>query len=595
MNKSRLKKLSALFDGSEWEKLESLARSYIKANKKDGTAWKALGTALFCQQKDAVAACRRAIQLLPTDPQAYFNFANVLYRVEGQAQPAIAHYRRAIELKPDYAEAYSNLGNALHAEGESYEALKCYWTGIKLAPQLVNIQLNMGNCYAAIGQHERALRMYKMSLEIAPEFIEAANSLLFAKDLMQVQTVAGAQEDRRDWAKRFADHLLQNKRHPNNPDPERRLRIGYVSADFREHSAARSFGSIILYHDRKDFEIFAYHTTRRPDDPYTGVFRANVDHWTKITDTNDQDVSDIIRKDKIDILVDLSGHSGGNRLQAFARKPAPIQLTGWGYATGTGMKAMDGLFADRITVLEEERSLYAEEIIYLPCIDGPHWIETFPDVSESPAAFDGNVTFGSLNRLAKVTEGTLKLWARVLHAVPNSGMVIKAGEFKEEQARERIIKVFGENGIPPERLILVGPTSWLDHMAAYNQIDISLDPFPQGGGVTTLEGLMMGVPVVTLLWPTIPGRVSASILIRTGLADWVTRSQDEYVAKAVEKASDLKALAALRQEIRGMFQRTVGDGPAYARAVEAQYRNLWRRWCAKQAENKVLDNAILEV
>lgn len=594
MNKSRLKKLITLFEQEKYEDLEAVALGYIKANKKDGLAWKALGTALYCQNKDAVPACRRAIELLPTDSQAYFNFANVLYRIEGQKQQAIAYYRRALELKPDYAECYSNLGNALAGVGEPYEALKSYFAGIKLAPHLVNIQLNMGNCYLTIGQHARALRMYQMALEIKPDFIEASNAILFARDLFPDQSVHGAQSDRRTWAAKFADPLIQNKRHRNVPDPERRLKIGYVSADFREHSAARSCGSIIVHHDREKFEVFAYDTTHRDADDYTKMFKANVDHWRKITKTGDQEVADIIRKDGIDILVDLSGHSGGNRLQVFARKPAPIQCTGWGYATGTGMKAMDVLFADKTTIPDDEVGLYAEEVRHLSCIDGPLWVETFPEVSESPALMDGNISFGSLNRMAKVTQGTLELWARVLKAVPNSGMIIKAGEFSEENPRERVLKSFADLGIPPERLILVGATPWYEHMEAYQQIDISLDPFPQGGGVTTLEGLMMGVPVIALRWPTIPGRVSASILTRTGLGDWVAETQDDYVAKAVAKASDIPALAALRKETRGMFQRTVGNGKAYAIEVEAQYRFLWRRWCEKQGKSEIVDTEEIE-
>jgi predicted O-linked N-acetylglucosamine transferase (SPINDLY family) len=588
-----MKRLTALFDEAKWEELEGLSRSLIKADKKNGIAWKALATALEYQNKDPLPAMRKAVALLPNDPQAYFNLGNAL-KWHDKKHDAIMYYKRALELKPDYAEAWSNLGNTYAAEGEPYEALRCYWNGIKIAPQLVNIQLNMGNCYSSLGEHERALRMYNMSLDIAPDFLEAANAILFAKDLMSVQTVEGAQADRKTWSAKFADNLSRQRHHPNDTEPSRRLRIGYVSADFREHSAARSFGAIFVHHDRENFELFAYHTTRRPDDEYTKMFRENVDHWERITDTNDQDVAALVRRDKIDILVDLSGHSGGNRLLMFALKPAPIQVTGWGYATGTGMAAMDGLFADEITVPADERKFYAEEILYLPCIDCPYWVETFPEVTELPAlAPDANgiITFGSLNRLAKVTEDTLKLWARVLVSVPNSAFVMKAGEFSEAKPRERITKRFGELGVAPERLILLGSSDWRGHMETYGKIDISLDTIPQGGGVTTLEGLMMGVPVVALRWPTIPGRVSCSIMTACGLPDWVAETQDEYVAKAVKKASDLKALGELRRVIRPMFQGTVGDGLAAARAVEARYRMLWLRWCAKQVHEKaVFDN-----
>lgn len=593
MNKAHMKKLLALSEACEWEKLEVLARSYIKANKNDGTAWKALATALEYQKKDSLPAMQNAIKLLPNDPQAYFNFANAL-KWHGKKEQAVVYYKRALQLKPDYPEAWSNLGNALQQTGEPHEALKAYWQGIKLAPQLVNIQLNMGNCYLVLGEHERALRMYRMSLEIKPDFIESANAIIFARDLMASQTVDGAQADRKLWNDRFAVPLLKNKPHRNDPDPERRLRIGYVSADFREHSAIRSCGAIFKYRDKENFELFAYNTAHQDPDAYTQMVRDNTDHWARITETNDDDIYKIVQADKIDILVDLSGHSGGNRLLAFAMKPAPIQCTGWGYATGTGMTAMDVLFADKICIPENEQHLYAEKIAYLPCIDVPYWIETFPDVGEQPALKDGIITFGSHNRLAKVTHETLALWARVLHAVPKSALMMKAGEFLEEAPRERMKKKFADLGIPPERLVLLGGSGWKAHMEAYRQVDISLDTFPQGGGVTTLEGLMMGVPVVTLRWPTIPGRVSASILDYCGLGDWVVETQDAYVSQAVERSKDIHKLAALRKKIRGMFQATVGDGAAAARGVEAHYRRLWREWCAAQGKKKVVDKPEIE-
>lgn len=582
MNKGRHKKLLALFESEGWPELEALSRSFIKSNSKDGIAWKALATALEYQNKDSLPAMQKAIRLLPTDPQVYFNYGNAL-KWHGQKEQSVVYYKRAVELKPDYAEAWSNLGNALQQTAEPYEALKAYWCGIRLAPHLVNIQLNMGNCYLALGEHARAIRMYNMALEIKPDFIEACNAIIFARDLMPDQTVEGAQKDRSMWNEKFALPLFENRPHENDPSPERRLRIGYVSADFREHSAIRSCGSILVHHDRERFEVFAYDTTRRDPDVYTQMVKDNVDHWQRITDLDDQQVADLIRQDGIDILVDLSGHSGGNRLLAFARKPAPIQLSGWGYATGTGMTAMDGLFSDEILIPPEERHLYAEEIVYLPCVDGPHWVETYPEVSDLPALRQDNafgiVTFGSLNRMAKVTDATMQLWARVLHAVPNSAFVMKAGEFSEEKPKERVIKQFAELGIEAERLILLGGSCWTEHMEAYRDIDICLDTIPQGGGVTTLEGLMMGVPVVTLRWPTIPGRVSSSILSRTGLSDWITETEDDYVALAVSRVKHLPALAALRLQIRSMFQQTVGDGKAYAWAVEAMYHHLWKRWC----------------
>src|SRR5258706_16067563 len=507
------------------------------------------------------------------------------YRRLGQKQESVAYFRRAIEIKPDYAEAYCKLGNALQPVGDPYGALKVYYHAIKLAPHLLDIQLNMGNCFMSVGQHKRGVQLYQMAIDIAESskitYIEAHNALLFAKDLMQEQTLEGCQAERKKWNEKFAAHLREDRPHLNDPDPERGLRIGYVSADFREHSAARSFGAVILNHDRAQFELFAYNNSEHPEDGYSQQFKRAVDHWVNTGKMKDQEFSDRVRADKIDILVDLSGHTGGNRLLSFARKPAPIQCTGWGYANGTGLPAMDGFFADRVIVPEQEQHLYTEKILYLPCVVSGHWAEKFPVVNELPASVRGNITFGSLNRFAKVTEDTMRLWARVLSAVPNSVMVLKSGELTEEAYRVRVRQFFSALGIVETRLMLVGGSVWSEHMGVYDEIDICLDTFPHGGGVTSLEALMMGCPVLTLRWPTIPGRLTASILTALGMTEWIAESQDDYVAQAVEYSNDLSKLAALRQGLRARFLASpIGDGPAYSRAVEGHYREMWREWCA---------------
>jgi predicted O-linked N-acetylglucosamine transferase (SPINDLY family) len=293
-------------------------------------------------------------------------------------------------------------------------------------------------------------------------------------------------------------------------------------------------------------------------------------------------VASLIQQDQIDILVDLSGFTEGNRLLVFARKPAPIQITAWGYIGGTGMKAMDVFFADEVVVPPEERALYAEEVRYLPSVVCYYPFEPFPPVNALPALMGRGLTFGSFNRLAKITEASFRVWAEVLLAVPHSRMVLKTPELDQLSEQERIRDRFVAYGVAPERVVLLGRTSWAEHVAAFNQVDIGLDPFPHGGGVTALEGLMMGVPVVTLKWPTIPGRLSAAILTPLGLTDWIADSPEAYVRIAVEKSRDLMALSVLRKQLRGrMTSSLIGDPKAYARAVESEYRLLWQEWCAR--------------
>jgi predicted O-linked N-acetylglucosamine transferase (SPINDLY family) len=275
-------------------------------------------------------------------------------------------------------------------------------------------------------------------------------------------------------------------------------------------------------------------------------------------------------------------------LRVFARKPAPIQVTAWGYIGGSGMKAMDVFLADPVVVPPEEKKYYAERICYLPSVISAFFPDNFPPVGPLPALSvpshrGGEITFGSFNRLAKISAEAYRTWAQVLQAIPGSRMLLKTPELDCSDSRDRILGCFTQAGIDPARITLLGGSSWPDHMAVFNAVDISLDPYPHGGGVTALEGLMMGVPVVTLRWPTIPGRVSASILTTLGLSDWIAETPQQYVEIATRKAGDLKALAELRQQLRPRFLSSIiGDTTAYARVVEQEYRKLWREWSSHQ-------------
>jgi predicted O-linked N-acetylglucosamine transferase (SPINDLY family) len=249
------------------------------------------------------------------------------------------------------------------------------------------------------------------------------------------------------------------------------------------------------------------------------------------------------------------------------------------------MRAMDVFFADPVIVPPQEKQYFTEEVRYLPCAVGAFFTEQFPYVNELPALSDGFITFGSLNRLAKVSAEAYRAWAGVLLAAPRSKLILKAGELNNAAIRERVVEHFTQAGVAADRIIMQGGTSWHEHMQAYHQIDIALDPFPQGGGVTALEGLMMGVPMITLRWPTIAGRISASIMKTLGLPDWIAETPEEYVELAIQKAGDLQSLAERRQQLRGIFTSSViGDQVAYARAVEQEYRQLWREWCASTEE-----------
>jgi predicted O-linked N-acetylglucosamine transferase (SPINDLY family) len=366
------------------------------------------------------------------------------------------------------------------------------------------------------------------------------------------------------------------------PDPDRRLRIGYVSADLRHHSVASAMLPILRSHDHANVEVICYSGVTRPDG-VTEQIRGLADVWHDTARLTDDDLEALIQSEHVDLLIDLSGHTGGNRLPVFARQPAPVQITAWGYATGTGLDAIDYFLADPILVPPEAHAQYAEEVIDLPsglCYEAPAYA---PNVSPLPALRHGSVTFGAFNRLAKITDDAVDTWGRVLAAVPTARLLIKTGGLEQADKRAWLLGGMLAHGVEPERVAFLGNSPHPDHLAAHAEIDLMLDTFPQGGGITTLDSLLMGVPVVTLLGQRVPGRTSASFLTTLDLADLVAQTTDEYVEIAARAVGDLDRLARERATLRErLLTSAIGDAQRYTRTVEATYRALWRRWCDKR-------------
>ena len=588
----------------------------VALSPNDEAALSNLGLMLFESGKSSEAemSLRRALAIKPDFAEAYCNLAIVLQDI-GRMKEAEASLRSALQIKPDYAEAYNNLGHTLQEMKRTDEAEACYSKAIDLKPDCAEALSNLGRlrmeagrlidaetlCRRAIsikpgcveaysslsailleaGRIQEAEVNLRRALQLKPDSAKAHSNLIFALDMMADIGTASVQEERKLWNAIHAAHLYRHRQFANSPDSERRLNIGYVSADFRMHSAAFVFGAMLVDYDREHFDVYAYSNSMNVD-RVTRDFQQNVTGWRNIYGLSDDAVAELIREDGIDILVDLSGHSAGNRLLVFARKPAPIQVTAWGYASGTGMSAMDVLFSDPVFVPPDERHFYAEQVRYIPSAIGSYAFGALPAVNALPALSGDGITFGSFNRLAKSSEEVYRVWAKVLQALPDSRMIIKTQAMGDVVTREHVQRYFTREGIDPARILLQGGTSREAHLAAFNQVDIALDPFPHGGGVTALEGLMMGVPLITLRWPTLTGRVSASIMTTLGLTDWIADTPEQYVDLAVRKAGDLQALAALRQALRGIFAASViGDQLAYVRETEREYRKLWQEWCTR--------------
>lgn len=571
--------------------LDNAAMSFRRALEIDSDSAEAhnnLGNALLAvgQIDSAMTSFRRALEIKPDFAAAHSNLGNALTDC-GRLDDAAASYRRALEINPDSAEAHNNLGNVLRGFRQLSSAEASYRRALEIKQDFADAHSNLGSTLTDLGQLDDAVTSFRRALAIKPDFSKAHSNLIFAQDLAAGVNIAPLQQERSRWNLIHAAPLAPTQRpHGNRPDPERRLRIGYVSADFRVHSAAYVFGAMLIKFDRACFDVFAY-SNSTTEDSDTRLFQQAVTCWRKIVGLSDEAVADLIRQDEIDILVDLSGHSAGNRLLVFARKPAPIQVTAWGYIGGTGMQAMDVFFADPVVVPPEEKHYYAEEVRYLPNVVGYYFSREYPAVKPLPALSANRITFGSFNRLTKVSDEAYQVWARVLLSIPNSRMMLKTGELDDVEVKSQVLQHFIQGGVDPARITLLGRSSWPDHMAAFGQVDITLDPFPQGGGVTTLEGLMMGVPIVTLRWPTLVGRLSASILTTMGLTDWIAETPEQYIEIACQKAQDLSALADLREKLRSRLTASIiGDSAAYVRAVEHEYRILWQRWCEKSVVSR---------
>jgi predicted O-linked N-acetylglucosamine transferase (SPINDLY family) len=587
----------------------------IEINPRLAQAHLNLGATLH-EAGDAIGAeksYRRALEFDARNAGAHHNLGKLLAQ-QAKWEQALDCYRRALDLEPDYIEALNNLALTFREMGILEQAEKVCRHGLARHSDSAELHLTFASilkdrgllvepeaeCREAIllhrsgpaaytmlalvvaeqGRQGEAAQCYRQVLELNPRAADAHSSLIFSLDLIEEMPLAELQAERRRWDERHAGKASERGAFENARDPDRRLRVGYVSADFRQHSASVIFGPVLARADRSSFEVACYSNSLN-EDVTTDRIRAAADQWRRIAYVPDDRVVEMIVADGIDILVDLSGHSGGNRLPVFARKPAPVQVTAWGYATGTGLSTMDYFLADRVLVPPEQRGLFAEEIVDLECCLCYEAPKDLPEVAQPPALSGKPFTFGCYNRLAKISPTVLGLWARILERVPGSRLAIKALASFEGKTRERFLERFAAAGIDPGRLLLLGKSAHLDHLRSYGEVDLGLDPYPHGGGVSTVEALWMGVPVLTLMGETTVTRLSASILTAAGLEQWITRTPEEYVEKAVAMAKDLSALAEARRTLRARMERSpIGDLDRYVRSVEAAYRTMWRRYCA---------------
>ena len=559
----------------------------------------------------------RAIAIKPDYADAFNNRGNVLKELMRFDQ-ALGNYDRAIEIKPNYADAHSNRGIILLELNRHDEALVKFDKALEIEPDLATALNGRGNALRGLLRFDDALACFDKAIEIKPQFAEAfSNRGIVLTELMRFDEALGSfdraiaikpdsaagisnkifhldfsatgfekqQDARKDWWRHIGSKIAtgSNLQHRNGCEPGRRIVLGYVSSDFRQHSAAAAVKPILRQHDEARFQVICYSCSIAEDD-VTADFQQLAHTWRNVSQFSDDRLAEQIQDDKVDILIDLSGHSAGNRLGVFARKPAPIQVTAWGHATGTGLPTIDYLFSDVVAIPSVVRHLFPEKIYDLPClvtIDHP------PGALRSlaaPVLSNQCVTFGVFNRVSKISDVALGVWARILHATPRSKLLIKDAALDSEFVRDRLKEKFAIHEISGDRIGLLGRTSRDEHLAAFKDVDISLDPFPWGGGVSTWESLHMGVPVVAMLGNGVSSRVAGAIAASIGLSEWVAESVESYLSIAVKFASQPGVLAKLRHELPTRISNSAaGNGAAYTRAVEDAYEAMWRNYCRKSA------------
>jgi predicted O-linked N-acetylglucosamine transferase (SPINDLY family) len=585
----------------------ALSPNHFEAHYNLGNALRGLG-----RIDEAMESYRQAIRLSPNDARAHNNLAIALV-LKKEYSDGLTAFDRALELQPGMADAHLNRGNALRLLGRVADAIAAYESSIRLSPDQPSVHHQLGKSYAARGMYDQAIQAYRNAIQQRPDFADAWNDLgqilqdqgepaqamscfreaiksdpskaAYAGNIPYAALFNAEMDPRevlnlhREWARRYADPLTPPSfDFPNVIGADRRLRIGYISPDFANHSIARFLLPLLQQHDHDAFEIFAYSDVETGD-ATTETIRGQVQAWRDIVGLSDEAVAEQIRKDRIDVLVDLSLHTHRNRLLAFVRKPAPVQVAWLSYPGTSGMAAMDYRLTDPfLDPPGENDGYYSERSIRLP---QTFWC--YHPYAETPTDLPSGhsdrqtFTFGCLNTFAKISPSCLATWRQLLLEMPNSQLLLHA---QEGSHRQGVHDFFAAGGVDRSRLRFIGRLPLGEYLAAYQQIDVCLDPFPYNGGTTTFDALWMGVPVITMQGKIGVHRSGLSILSNLGLKEWVATSTDEYTQIARCLAEDREHLEELRRGMRERMKASpLMDANRFARNMESAYREMWRRWC----------------
>ena len=600
-----LNSLVELFNEGQFPEVEVGARRLVSAFPLSGNAWSILGASLQAQKKQPLAALKRAVSLLPEDALAHRNLGVALEQV-GHLEAAMASYSQSLLLNPSSADTHCHLAQAQKKVGRLNEAIESYRSALSIDGTHYQANHGLYFSYRILGRLVDAEELCRRTLALKPDFEEMSqnlsNTLAYLSNHEEVVKESNAAfqtgfnqevmweqrlycfsyhpdltaEEILDEFVRWGDRLPLPTHNfaTHDHNPNRRLRIGYVSPDFRKHSSRFYFWPLFLNHDKESFELFAYSSVQE-EVAWTRLFRGQFEHWREIQDRTDEAAAHLIREDGIDILVDLCGHMDGDRLGLFALKPAPIQATWLGSAWTTGLKAMDYALFDPFTA--PEGTLTRETIIHLP--NSYFAFQPRADavgLEPPPCLKNGYVTFGYTGRTERLNHKVFLAWGELLKRLPGARLILDFKPFGDPRTQAYYRTFLTQHGVDTERVILRKSTNICEGL---NDIDILLDSFPHSGGTMLMDAFWMGVPAVTLASRPPVGRLGTSMLINLGLPEWVAATEAEYIEKACGFAGDFQALSELRLGMRRRMQNSpLMDGPGFARGVESAFRVMFERW-----------------
>lgn len=574
-------RLIELFNQNKNDELEKAARSLLVKFPKHGFTWKVLGAVLqrLGRLEESLDAKKRSAELLPQDAEAAYNLGNALNEFK-KLDEAETSYRSALKINPNFKKANYNLGLVLQNLNRITEAEASYRREIAINPNFAEAHSNLGNMQKNLGNLVEAEASYRRALVANPRYIDAYTNLLYTL----AHNPDAPQEFAFQEALRFGEVAAQGVQplvHSHeNQNPAKKLRIAMISGDFWNHAVAYFIEPLLACFDRNQFELVAYYNNTKNDN-FTQRIKTHFAGWRDVAALTDIQLAQQMFNDKIDIAIDLSGHTDKNRLLSFVYKPAPIQISWLGYPATTGLQTMDYYLVDSDWspqgLLDD---FFIEKLVYLPTALTFAAPENSPPIVDSPALKNGYITFGSFNRTSKLTQQTLNLWSKVLNEIPTSKMIL--GNVSDEPLQRHLENEFLRRGVTTDRLTFYAKKSIPDYLALHGDVDFILDTFPYAGGTTTGFALWMGVPVLTYAWKSLAGRGGVAMLSRVDLHDdFTAETLEQFVEMAKSWSENVEGLQHLRHQLRYRMKNSTKAKPEnVASGLEKSLRIMWERFCA---------------